>query len=66
MKKFFYLIIIFLVLGVWLGLNLANNQPLFSNPFVDKELKQNAAEKVERMGKGAKDAVERVIDETLK
>lgn len=65
MKKFFYLIIIFLVIGIWLGLNVAKNQPLFSNPFVDKELQQKASEKVERMGKGAKDAVDSTIKKAL-
>lgn len=64
-KKLFYFIIIFLLIGIWLGLNVANNQPLFSNPFVDKEVQQKAAEKVERMGKGAKDAVERTIEKTF-
>jgi hypothetical protein len=65
MKKFFYLIIVFLVVGIWLGINFAKNQPLFSDPFADDELRGRAAEKVEKMGKGAKDAVERTIEKTL-
>ena len=65
MKKFFYLITVFLIVGLWLSVNYARNQPFFSNPFADEEVAQKAAEKVERMGKGAKDAVNRTIDKTL-
>ena len=65
MKKFFYLITLFLVVGVWLGINFARNQPYFSNPFADEEVVQKAAEKVERVGKGAKDAVERTLEKAV-
>jgi hypothetical protein len=66
MKKFFYLIIIFLVVGVWLGINFAKNQPLFSDPFADREIRERAAEEVEKLGEKAKGAVSRTIDKTLK
>jgi hypothetical protein len=65
MKKFFYLIIIFLVVGIWLGINLANNQPFFSDPFAGKDIGEKAAVQVEKLSKGAKDAVERTIERTL-
>jgi hypothetical protein len=60
MKKFFYLIIIFLVIGLWLGINFARNQP-----FADEEIRERAVEKVEKLGNKAKDAVERSIEKTL-
>jgi hypothetical protein len=66
MKKFFYLIIIFLVVGLWLGINFAKNQPLFSNPFADQEIKEKTVKEVEKLGKGAKDSVQRTIDKALK
>ncbi|MEN8170923.1 MAG: hypothetical protein ABFS08_11940 [Pseudomonadota bacterium] len=65
MKKFFYLIIIFLVVGIWLGLNFANNQPFFSDPFADKEVRENASEKVESLTRDAKDAMGRSLDKAL-
>ncbi len=65
MKKFLYLITLFLIVGLWLGINFARNQPLFSNPFADEEISKKAAEKVERVGKGAKDAVGRAIDDVI-
>ena len=65
MKKFFYLIIVFLVVGIWLGLNLANNQPLFSDPFADRDVREKASEKVDSVARGAKDAVGRTVDKAL-
>ncbi|MCW8919368.1 MAG: PRA1 family protein [Gammaproteobacteria bacterium] len=65
MKKFFYLVVIFLVVGVWLGINFAKNQPLFSNPFADKEVRERAVERVEKLGEKAKDVVDRTIEKTL-
>lgn len=65
MKKFFYLSMLFLIIGLWLGINTARNQPLFSNPLAGTEVMEKAAEKVERAGSGAKNAVKRTIDETV-
>lgn len=65
MKKFFYLIIIILVVGVWLGINLAKNQPLFSDPFADREVRERAVQEVEKLGERAKDAVDRTLDKAL-
>lgn len=65
MKKFFYLITIFLIVGIWLGLNFAYNQPYFSNPFAEKDIREKTSEKVESLTRGAKDAVERTIERTI-
>jgi hypothetical protein len=53
------------VVGIWLGINLANNQPFFSDPFAGKDIGEKAAVQVEKLSKGAKDAVERTIERTL-
>jgi hypothetical protein len=66
MKKFFYLIIILLVVGMWLGMNFANNQPFFSNPFADKEVAGRAKETAKAVQRKAEEAVERVMDDTVK
>jgi hypothetical protein len=62
MKNIFYIIIIILVVGVWLGVNFAKNQPLFSDPFADREIRERAAQEVEKLGEKAKDAVDSTID----
>ncbi len=65
MKKISYLIIVILVVGIWLGINIAQDQPLFSNPFEDKDIREKATEKIEKLGKGAKDAVEHTMEKTF-
>lgn len=65
MNKLFYLIIVFLVVGIWIGMNVAKNQPLFSDPFVDQELRGNASEKVESFTRDAKDALGETLDKAL-
>lgn len=62
MKKLIYLIIIFLVLGIWLGINFAQNQPFFSNPFADKEVAQRAKETAKNVTRKAGEAVEKVFE----
>jgi hypothetical protein len=62
MKKLLYFIIIVLVVAVWLGLNIAYNQPLFSNPFAEKEV----AEKVKKPVKEGAQKVERAVDQVIK
>ena len=66
MKKFFYLITILLILGMWLGMNFANNQPFFSNPFADKEVADRAKETAKAVQRKAEEAVERVIEDKVK
>ncbi len=66
MKKLIYLIIICLLVGIWLGINLARDQPPFSNPFVDEDIREKAVDKVERMGQEAKGAVERTIEKAVR
>lgn len=66
MKKLFYLIIVLVGLGMWLGINIAKEQPLFSNPFADKEIAEKAKETAKAVKRKAEEAVERAIDQTNK
>lgn len=66
MKKLLYFIIIMLIVGMWLGMNFASNQPFFSNPFADKEVADRAKEKAKAVQRKAEDAVERVIEDKIK
>ena len=63
MKKLFYLIVIVLILGVWLGINFAKDQPLFSNPFADKEIADKAKQTAREVAREAQEAVEKVLDD---
>jgi len=65
MKKLFYFIIIVLIVGIWLGINFAKNQPFFSNPFADKEVAEKAKEKGKEIKRKAQDTVERMLDNSL-
>lgn len=62
MKKQIYLIIIVLVVGIWLGINLIQDQPLFSNPFDDESVTERAKEGAEALKRKAEDTAERVFD----
>jgi len=66
MKKLLYLIIILLVVGIWLGLNFAYNQPFFSNPFADKEVAERATEDAKAVQRKVESAVERVVEDKIK
>jgi hypothetical protein len=66
MKKLFYLIIILVGIGMWLGINIAKNQPLFSNPFADKEIAEKATQAAKAVKQKLGEEVDRVIDETTK
>jgi hypothetical protein len=66
MKKLFYLIIVLVGLGMWLGINFAKNQPLFSNPFADREIAEKAKQTVKGVQRKAEEVVDRALDETSK
>jgi hypothetical protein len=66
MKKLFYLIIVLVGLGMWLGINFAKNQPLFSNPFADREIAEKAKQAIKELPRKAEEVVDRAMDETSK
>lgn len=63
MKKLIYLTIILLVVGIWLGINFAKDQPYFSNPFADKDIADKAQATAESVTKKAGEVVDKVFKE---
>jgi hypothetical protein len=61
MKKLLWLVAIVLLVGIWFGMNLAKNKPLFSNPFQDKTLQERAAETAKDIYSESKDALKRQL-----
>ena len=66
MKKFLYLIIALILVDIWVGVNLANQQPAFSNPFAAPESRDKVVKALKDTARKSTDAVERTIEETLK
>jgi len=66
MKKLFYLIVIVLFLGIWLGINFAKDQPFFSNPFADKAIAEKAKQTAREVAREAQETVEKVFDDKTK
>lgn len=66
MKKQFYIVVVVLILGMWLGINFAKNQPFFSNPFADKTLAEKAKRTAKNVAREAQEAVSLVLQEDSK
>ncbi len=64
MKKLFVLVGAILLTGVWLGINLAKDQPLFSNPFAERDIRDKAQRMAEELYKDSKEAlIQKLKDE---
>jgi len=61
MKLKLFLIVLLVLLGVWMGVNFAQDKPLFSNPFADKELRQRASERASEVVEKSREAIERKL-----
>jgi hypothetical protein len=66
MKKLLYFIIVLVLIDIWVGINLANQQPPFSNPFATPEMQNNVVKALKDTARKSTDAVERKIEDTLK
>ena len=55
-KKYIMGGIIGLLVGLWMGVNIGAERPLWSNPFAEKDLSQKAKEAASGAWKGAKKA----------
>lgn len=66
MKKLLYFIIVLVLVDIWVGVNLANHQPPFSNPFATPESREMVTRTLKDTAKGATDVVERTIEETVR
>lgn len=52
-----------LVLGLWFGVNLGKEKPIWSNPFAQRSLAEAAKSKADAIIKDAKRAVRESLDE---
>lgn len=50
-------VIIGLFIGLWFGVNIGKEKPLFSNPFAEENMQQKAKRKAEEVYKDTKDAI---------
>jgi hypothetical protein len=66
MKKLLYFIIILVLVDIWVGVNLANQQPAFSNPFGTPESRDKVVRSLKDSARKSTDVVERKIEDTLK
>ena len=66
MKKLLYFIIALVLVDIWVGVNLANQQPAFSNPFATPESRDKVVRTLKDTARKSTDALERHIDEALK
>jgi hypothetical protein len=66
MKKLLYFIIVLVLIDIWVGVNLANHQPPFSNPFTTPESQNKVMRTLKDTARRSTDAVERTIEDTLK
>jgi hypothetical protein len=56
-KKYIIGLFIGLVLGLWMGVNIGKGQPVWANPFSERNLAQEAKSKAEKAIKDAKKAM---------
>jgi hypothetical protein len=66
MKKTLFIIVILLILGMWMGINIAKNKPLFSNPFAEKDIRDRATGAAKDLLDEAKGAAKKALDDTKK
>ena len=66
MKKLLYFIIILVLVDIWVGVNLANQQPAFSNPFATPESRDKVVRGLKDTARKSTDAIERKLEESIK
>ena len=62
-RKFTFGLVIGLCTGLWAGVNIGRDQPIWANPFEKKSLTKQASEKANKMIKDAKRAVRESLKE---
>lgn len=66
MKKLKFLlvgVVIGLLLGLWFGVNIGKEKPIFSNPFEDKALQEKAKETASEAIEDTKRALRKSLDD---
>ncbi len=66
MKKLLYIIITLVLMDIWVGVNLANHQPPFSNPFATPEARERVTKKLKETARRSTDVVEQTLEEAIK
>lgn len=64
MKKFFWGLVIGLVIGFLGGMNIGKGKPILSNPFADKEIKEQWKDTASETGKKLKEGAAEVIEKS--
>lgn len=55
MKRTFLVGLLLLCLGIWLGMNLAGDRPLLSNPIAQEEVRKKARQKADELYERSKE-----------
>ena len=55
-------IIIGLMLGLWFGVNMGKDKPIYSNPFAEENIQQKAKRKAEEVIKDTKEAIREKLE----
>ena len=66
MKKLKFLlmgVIVGLLLGLWFGVNIGREKPIFSNPFTDKVIQEKAKETTSEAIEDTKRALRKSLDD---
>lgn len=56
-------LVIGLLLGLWFGVNIGREKPIFSNPFTDKGIQEKAKETTSEAIKDTKRALSKSLDD---
>ena len=52
------------IVGLWLGVNLGKDQPLMTNPFIEKSNMEQLGEKMEQLQKDVSKKSEEIYEDT--
>lgn len=63
MKKMMAVMVVAVLLGLWLGINLGREQPLFSNPFVEKTAADKLLDATAEMFEDSRRALKRSLED---
>ena len=55
MKRTLFFVIVLVFIGIWFGLNIANDRPLLSNPFQEEDVREKARQKADELYERSKD-----------
>lgn len=65
-KKYLIGLFIGLVLGSWMGVNIGKGQPLWANPFAEKDIAEKVKNKARNMSEDAKTKAGEMVKDAKK